>query len=168
MVFSAMLAGAGCPTPGVLGLGAAVTETNTSGTASWKGKSVLQHAIPAYSCPVCSGSLRDLLRVIRNKHNHFRELPESLQKKLGSLPEGFLGYVLLLSTSSDQWSSSWSALGLYAMVQSNGDDCIAHRCRSCHWLADRVRRNYMQACACVGQGLVMTQCGKWVETGGRA
>ena len=29
------------------------------------------------------GSLRDLLRVIRNKHNHFRELPPELQKKAG-------------------------------------------------------------------------------------
>ena len=37
-----------------------------------------------------SGSLRDLLRVIRNKHNHFRELPLELQHKLGPLPEGFL------------------------------------------------------------------------------
>ena len=35
------------------------------------------------------GSLRDLLRVIRNKHNHFRELPESLQAKLGPLPQGY-------------------------------------------------------------------------------
>ena len=35
-------------------------------------------------------SLRDLLRVIRNKHNHFRELPDSLQAKLGPLPGGFL------------------------------------------------------------------------------
>ena len=33
-------------------------------------------------------SLRDLLRVIRNKHNHFRELPESLQAKLGPPPSG--------------------------------------------------------------------------------
>lgn len=36
------------------------------------------------------GSLRDLLRVIRNKHNHFREMPLDLQHKLGPLPEGFL------------------------------------------------------------------------------
>ena len=36
------------------------------------------------------GSLRDLLRVIRNKHNHFRELPDSLQAKLGPLPGSFL------------------------------------------------------------------------------
>lgn len=36
------------------------------------------------------GSLRDLLRVIRNKHNHFREMPEHLQEKLGPLPEAFL------------------------------------------------------------------------------
>ena len=35
-------------------------------------------------------SLRDLLRVIRNKHNHFREMPLDLQHKLGPLPEGFL------------------------------------------------------------------------------
>lgn len=34
--------------------------------------------------------LRDLLRVIRNKHNHFRELPDNLQQKLGPIPEGFL------------------------------------------------------------------------------
>jgi hypothetical protein len=37
-------------------------------------------------------SLRDLLRVIRNKHNHFRELPPELQRKVGPLPEGFLDY----------------------------------------------------------------------------
>ncbi|BDA47514.1 probable serine/threonine-protein kinase/endoribonuclease IRE1 at C-terminar half [Coccomyxa sp. Obi] len=37
-------------------------------------------------------SLRDLLRVIRNKHNHFRELPDALQAKLGPLPDGFLSY----------------------------------------------------------------------------
>ena len=39
-----------------------------------------------------SSSLRDLLRVIRNKHNHFREMPSALQQKLGPLPEGFLRY----------------------------------------------------------------------------
>lgn len=39
-----------------------------------------------------SSSLRDLLRVIRNKHNHFREMPPSLQDQLGPLPEGFLRY----------------------------------------------------------------------------
>ncbi|KAK9823205.1 hypothetical protein WJX72_001091 [[Myrmecia] bisecta] len=37
-------------------------------------------------------SLRDLLRVVRNKHNHFREMPEALQHKLAPVPEGFLGY----------------------------------------------------------------------------
>jgi hypothetical protein len=35
-------------------------------------------------------SLRDLLRVVRNKHNHWRELPPALAAKLGPLPEGFL------------------------------------------------------------------------------
>ena len=37
-------------------------------------------------------SLRDLLRVVRNKSSHYRELPVDVQKKLGSLPEGFLNY----------------------------------------------------------------------------
>lgn len=34
-------------------------------------------------------ALRDLLRVVRNKRNHFREMPESLQQLLGPLPTGF-------------------------------------------------------------------------------
>jgi len=38
-------------------------------------------------------SLRDLLRVIRNKANHYRELPPKLQRKLGSYPDGFWRYV---------------------------------------------------------------------------
>lgn len=36
--------------------------------------------------------LRDLLRVIRNKLNHYRELPEELQEILGPVPEGFDRY----------------------------------------------------------------------------
>lgn len=35
-------------------------------------------------------SLRDLLRVIRNKRSHFREMPASLQALLGPIPHGFL------------------------------------------------------------------------------
>lgn len=38
-------------------------------------------------------SLRDLLRVFRNKANHYRELPPRLQRKLGSYPDGFWNYV---------------------------------------------------------------------------
>ena len=37
-------------------------------------------------------SLRDLLRVVRNKHSHFRELPEELQARIGAIPDGFLNY----------------------------------------------------------------------------
>lgn len=33
--------------------------------------------------------LRDLLRVIRNKRNHFREMPDSLQQLMGPIPDGF-------------------------------------------------------------------------------
>lgn len=35
-------------------------------------------------------SLRDLLRVVRNKHNHFREMPGALQELMSPLPDGFL------------------------------------------------------------------------------
>ena len=34
-------------------------------------------------------SLRDLLRVVRNKHNHFREMPEELQNQIGRKPEQY-------------------------------------------------------------------------------
>nr|KJB14203.1 hypothetical protein B456_002G114100 [Gossypium raimondii]KJB14204.1 hypothetical protein B456_002G114100 [Gossypium raimondii]KJB14205.1 hypothetical protein B456_002G114100 [Gossypium raimondii] len=37
-------------------------------------------------------SVRDLLRVIRNKQNHYREIPQDIQELLGPLPEGFDGY----------------------------------------------------------------------------
>ncbi|XP_072961329.1 serine/threonine-protein kinase/endoribonuclease IRE1-like isoform X1 [Typha angustifolia] len=37
-------------------------------------------------------SMRDLLRVIRNKSSHYRELPSELQEILGPLPEGFDRY----------------------------------------------------------------------------
>ncbi|GAB2282905.1 hypothetical protein Dimus_017440 [Dionaea muscipula] len=37
-------------------------------------------------------SVRDLLRVIRNKLNHYRELPPEIQEILGPVPEGFDEY----------------------------------------------------------------------------
>ena len=37
-------------------------------------------------------SARDLLRVIRNKSRHYRELPKDLRNLLGALPGGFMNY----------------------------------------------------------------------------
>uniref|UniRef100_A0A7N1A0L9 non-specific serine/threonine protein kinase n=1 Tax=Kalanchoe fedtschenkoi TaxID=63787 RepID=A0A7N1A0L9_KALFE len=37
-------------------------------------------------------SVRDILRVMRNKLNHYRELPPDVQELLGPVPEGFDGY----------------------------------------------------------------------------
>ncbi|KAJ4839031.1 hypothetical protein Tsubulata_018928 [Turnera subulata] len=37
-------------------------------------------------------SVRDLLRVMRNKLNHYRELPKDVQELVGSVPEGYDGY----------------------------------------------------------------------------
>ncbi|XP_021714102.1 serine/threonine-protein kinase/endoribonuclease IRE1a-like [Chenopodium quinoa] len=39
-------------------------------------------------------SVRDLLRVIRNKLNHYRELPAEIQGLLGSVPDGFDEYFM--------------------------------------------------------------------------
>ena len=41
-----------------------------------------------------SNSIRDLLRVIRNKRHHYRDLPADVQQLLGPLPSGFLSYFL--------------------------------------------------------------------------
>ncbi|KAF2419030.1 kinase-like protein [Tothia fuscella] len=34
----------------------------------------------------------DLLRALRNKKNHYADMPEEVQKRVGPLPEGYLGY----------------------------------------------------------------------------
>jgi Ribonuclease 2-5A len=47
-------------------------------------------------------SLRDLLRVIRNKHNHFREMPEELQRRVGHIPDGFLRCAPRSATAAEQ------------------------------------------------------------------
>ncbi|KAK8716887.1 hypothetical protein V6N13_044180 [Hibiscus sabdariffa] len=36
--------------------------------------------------------VRDLLRVMRNKSHHYRELPQEIQELVGPVPEGFYGY----------------------------------------------------------------------------
>lgn len=45
-------------------------------------------------------AMRDLLRVVRNKRNHFREMPQELQRLMGPLPDGFYrcGTVLVCVT----------------------------------------------------------------------
>lgn len=41
-----------------------------------------------------SNSLVDLLRVVRNKKHHYRELSDSLKKALGPVPDSFTEYFL--------------------------------------------------------------------------
>ena len=38
------------------------------------------------------GSVLDLLRALRNKKNHYEDIPEEVKKKLGGLPAGYLGF----------------------------------------------------------------------------
>lgn len=37
-------------------------------------------------------SVRDLLRAVRNKKHHYRELPEEVRRTLGSVPDSFVQY----------------------------------------------------------------------------
>ena len=37
-------------------------------------------------------SVRDLLRAMRNKRHHYRELPEDLKTTLGDIPDGYMNY----------------------------------------------------------------------------
>lgn len=37
-------------------------------------------------------SVRDLLRAMRNKRHHYRELPEDLKATLGNIPDGYMNY----------------------------------------------------------------------------
>ena len=39
-----------------------------------------------------SDSVRDLLRAMRNKRHHYRELPEDLKTTLGDIPDGYMNY----------------------------------------------------------------------------
>ena len=38
------------------------------------------------------GRVLDLLRALRNKKNHYEDMPEHVQEKVGPLPEGYLGF----------------------------------------------------------------------------
>ncbi|KAI5454087.1 bifunctional endoribonuclease/protein kinase ire1 [Naganishia albida] len=37
-------------------------------------------------------SVRDLLRAMRNKKNHYQDLPDAVKKRVGPLPDGYLNY----------------------------------------------------------------------------
>jgi len=57
--------------------------------------------------------LRDLLRVVRNKRNHFREMPESLQQLMGPLPTGY--YRCAAGSMEKYGSSTMSATILWQL-----------------------------------------------------
>uniref|UniRef100_A0A8D3DFZ8 Serine/threonine-protein kinase/endoribonuclease IRE1 n=1 Tax=Scophthalmus maximus TaxID=52904 RepID=A0A8D3DFZ8_SCOMX len=56
------------------------------------------------------GSVRDLLRAMRNKKHHYRELPADVQETLGSIPDDFVSYFtsrfphLLMHTYLAMWT----------------------------------------------------------------
>lgn len=58
--------------------------------------------------------LLDLLRALRNKRNHYEDMPESLKKSIGALPDGYLGFwavrfpMLLLVCWNVVYNVNWS------------------------------------------------------------
>ncbi|GAX84340.1 hypothetical protein CEUSTIGMA_g11762.t1, partial [Chlamydomonas eustigma] len=65
-------------------------------------------------------SLRDLLRVMRNKRSHFREMPAPLQTMLGPLPHGFLRYFM------DRFPHLLLAMFVFALRNLKQDGALAH------------------------------------------
>ena len=69
-------------------------------------------------------SLRDLLRVIRNKRGHFYEMSEDMQRQMGPLPEGFLrcgAHACVAMTQLIPWLA-WLELRL----EPPGDACCSY------------------------------------------
>lgn len=75
--------------------------------------------------------LRDLLRVIRNKAHHYRDLDPVLQEVFGSIPEGYMNYftakfpkmflmtyMFMMEECSDKLSSDYFAKDVEAKYQS--------------------------------------------------
>ena len=70
-------------------------------------------------------SLRDLLRVVRNKANHFQELPAEMRRKYGGVPEGLylaveracpcllleVWHFVCLECHGEEWSAFFDAAG---------------------------------------------------------
>lgn len=56
--------------------------------------------------------LLDLLRALRNKKNHYEDMPENVKDKVGSLPVGYLGF----------WTSRFPGLlmGVHTVIQDCG------------------------------------------------
>lgn len=80
-------------------------------------------------------SVRDLLRALRNKKHHYRELPAEVRQALGHVPDSFVQYFtarfprLLLHTYGAMRSCASESLFLpyYPPASSAGKSCPAGR-----------------------------------------
>lgn len=79
--------------------------------------------------------MRDLLRALRNKKHHYRELPAEVRQALGHVPDSFVQYFtarfprLLLHTYGAMRSCASESLFLpyYPPASSAGKSCPAGR-----------------------------------------
>nr|XP_031325586.1 serine/threonine-protein kinase/endoribonuclease IRE1-like [Camelus dromedarius] len=58
------------------------------------------------------GSVRDLLRAMRNKKHTYRELPEEVRETLGSLPDDFVRYFTFTAPSPPLLLHTYRAMEL--------------------------------------------------------
>ncbi|KAJ6656489.1 hypothetical protein lerEdw1_003777 [Lerista edwardsae] len=76
------------------------------------------------------GSVRDLLRAMRNKKHHYRELPPEVQETLGSVPDDFVRYFtlrfpcLLMHTYQAMQICSQERLFQPYYMQDSGDQIL--------------------------------------------
>jgi hypothetical protein len=70
-------------------------------------------------------SLRDLLRVVRNKKNHFREMPEALQRTMGPVPDGYFRWGSKKHTTAP-YRAAWVAAQSWDVAPPG---CCSHRAR---------------------------------------
>ena len=63
--------------------------------------------------------LLDLLRALRNKSNHYEDMPDTLKAKVGSLPDGYLRFwtsrfpTLLITCWHLGWLEGWASMGRF-------------------------------------------------------
>jgi serine/threonine-protein kinase/endoribonuclease IRE1 len=64
------------------------------GRPGWRERVPHELLVDAKQFRSYKNSVRDLLRCIRNKAHHFRELPADLQQRMGPVPDGYMVFFL--------------------------------------------------------------------------
>ena len=83
-------------------------------------------------------SLVACLRVIRNKRNHYREMPEAVQAEVGPIPSAFLNYFLHVNRFPKLLLYVWMCFGIFCAHEVNFQ-------KHYPFLTDSVRKRFKDA-----------------------